>query len=633
MRQDAPRDRLGGGPHRDGGAQAPGRRGPPGRARRDRRHARSTSSAATRARAARPAGRDRRPARRRDLPRDRRRRGLDHPPQGRRRRSFKLPADRARSRAPASALDAPEVPAALHAPGPTYRELAYEEAAGVGYLHFDFYNGAMSTEQCRRLREAYRYARSRRETQRDRADGRRRLLLQRHPPQRHRGRTTTPPASRGATCTRSTTSSARSSRPIRTSSISALSGDAAAGGVPLALAADRVVAREDVVLNPYYRHMGGLYGSEYWTYLLPRRVGAAMAARLTERALHARSAPGEAVEIGLLDATFGATAASFRARRARRRRAARPPPRAGRPARARSAGAARRDELIKPLQAYRTEEMARSHRCFFGPDRSYHEARRRFVRKLGAACSATRTDASAARWFARDPCGARSASGRRTASPLARGQSRARVRGMRSADRRTSRARSAIRSVPGSGSSPSRLRGAACPRRFAAPRDDARVQRGLERLVDSGGGPLGAIATFHRGGRTTVMTAGVRVAGHPPRPAAERLHADRERGQGLQRRGRATARPRRAARRSTTPSPAPTGPAGGVGRGDGPPAAQPHQRRARTTPRPTASGAAETDPRDFVAPLRIIAWVAPTRSCSRPARATSTRTPTTSSSG
>ena len=54
--------------------------------------------------------------------------------------------------------------------------------------------------------------------------------------------------------------------------LSALAGDAAAGGVPFALAADRVVAREDVVLNPYYQHMGGLYGSEYWTYLLPRRA-------------------------------------------------------------------------------------------------------------------------------------------------------------------------------------------------------------------------------------------------------------------------------------------------------------------------------------------------------------------------
>jgi hypothetical protein len=45
--------------------------------------------------------------------------------------------------------------------------------------------------------------------------------------------------------------------------VSALAGDAVAGGVPFALAGDRVVAREDVVLNPYYRHMGGLYGSEY----------------------------------------------------------------------------------------------------------------------------------------------------------------------------------------------------------------------------------------------------------------------------------------------------------------------------------------------------------------------------------
>ena len=52
----------------------------------------------------------------------------------------------------------PEVPVAIDAPlppGHTYREIVYEERAGVGYLHFDFYNGAMSTDQCRRLREAY----------------------------------------------------------------------------------------------------------------------------------------------------------------------------------------------------------------------------------------------------------------------------------------------------------------------------------------------------------------------------------------------------------------------------------------------------------------------------------------------
>jgi putative two-component system hydrogenase maturation factor HypX/HoxX len=48
-----------------------------------------------------------------------------------------------------------------------------------------------------------------------------------------------------------------------------------------------------------------------------------------------------------------------------------------------------RDEQIKPLSAYRKQELARSHECFFGEDRSYHEARRHFVYKLGAPCTVT----------------------------------------------------------------------------------------------------------------------------------------------------------------------------------------------------------------------------------------------------
>ena len=42
------------------------------------------------------------------------------------------------------------------------------------------------------------------------------------------------------------------------------------------------------------------------------------------------------------------------------------------------------DERVKPLHAYRTEELARCLECFFGRDRSYHDARRRFVYKLPA---------------------------------------------------------------------------------------------------------------------------------------------------------------------------------------------------------------------------------------------------------
>jgi len=39
------------------------------------------------------------------------------------------------------------------------------------------------------------------------------------------------------------------------------------------------------------------------------------------------------------------------------------------------------DEQAKPLASYRAEELDRMKVNFFGPDRSYHEARRRFVFK------------------------------------------------------------------------------------------------------------------------------------------------------------------------------------------------------------------------------------------------------------
>lgn len=125
--------------------------------------------------------------------------------------------------------------------------------------------------------------------------------------------------------------------------------------------------------------MGGLFGSEYWTYLLPRRVGLETATRLT-RAPFEPIGTAEAVRIGLIDEQFGDTLEEFRARThgladelardadlgrrlelKRRERA--------------------RDERRKPLRRYRDEELARSYACFFGPDPSYHDARRRFVYK------------------------------------------------------------------------------------------------------------------------------------------------------------------------------------------------------------------------------------------------------------
>jgi putative two-component system hydrogenase maturation factor HypX/HoxX len=306
--------------------------------------------------------------------------------------SFKLPATRALALA-GRELGVPESPVALHAPlaaDRTFRELVYEEHGGVGYLHFDFYNGAMSTDQCRRLLEAYRYARSRRQT--------RVIVLMGGNDFFSNGihlnviESAEHPGEESWWNLLAIDDVVREI--IDTDShlvISALAGDAAAGGVPLALAADHVVAREDAVLNPYYQHMGGLYGSEYWTYLLPRRVGAELTAQLT-------SAPFEpvgtrrAVEIGLLDGAFGDTVESFRDQvGGMAERLARD---TGVPHWLEQKRRARlRDEQIKPLSTYRTQELARSHACFLGEDPSYHEARHRFVNKLGAPCAVTRAAA------------------------------------------------------------------------------------------------------------------------------------------------------------------------------------------------------------------------------------------------
>jgi putative two-component system hydrogenase maturation factor HypX/HoxX len=193
--------------------------------------------------------------------------------------ALKLPATMALDKRLA---DVPEAPLDPFAPstGETYRDIWFEQKNGVGYLHFAFYNGAMSSEQCERLRGAYLAA-----TQRDV----RVIVLM--------GGADFWSNGIHLNCIEAATSPADESwrninamndltRAIATTAtqliIAALQGNAGAGGVFLSLAADYVYAREGVVFNPHYKGMGNLYGSEYWTYLLPRRVGEARAAALTQ---------------------------------------------------------------------------------------------------------------------------------------------------------------------------------------------------------------------------------------------------------------------------------------------------------------------------------------------------------------
>jgi putative two-component system hydrogenase maturation factor HypX/HoxX len=137
-----------------------------------------------------------------------------------------------------------------------------------------------------------------------------------------------------------------------------------------------VLARDGVVLNPHYKNMGNLFGSEYWTYVLPRRVGpdrvdAVMASRLPMGAAAAR-------RIGLADAVLPNARAAFRtAVQDQSERLAADPALDLLLADKRARRA--RDEAEKPLDAYRDEELSRMRLAFYGFDPSYHVARWRFI--------------------------------------------------------------------------------------------------------------------------------------------------------------------------------------------------------------------------------------------------------------
>jgi putative two-component system hydrogenase maturation factor HypX/HoxX len=261
--------------------------------------------------------------------------------------------------------------------GRTYRDIWYEDRNGVGYLFFEFHNGAMSTTHCQRLLAAYVYARQR--------PNRVIVLMGGSGCWSNGIHLSVIEASEDCADESWRNINAMNDlvrEIILTDSqlvVSALSGNAGAGGVILALGADRVVAHSEVILNPHYRSMGGLYGSEYWTYLLPRRVGADAAIRLTSDCQPLGA--NEAVRIGLIDAVLGGNAHELRTWVRAEAEAMAADPNHGLLLEEK-AKQREEDERAKPLSAYRQEELGRMHENFYGADRSYHIARRRFVRKL-----------------------------------------------------------------------------------------------------------------------------------------------------------------------------------------------------------------------------------------------------------
>jgi putative two-component system protein, hydrogenase maturation factor HypX/HoxX len=258
-----------------------------------------------------------------------------------------------------------------------FQEIAYREVGKVGYLAFDFYNGAMSTDDCQRLLAAYRDARARptkvlvllggREFWSNGMDLSAIEAADSPPEESFANINAIDDVAREIILTDDKLT------------ISAIRGNAGAGGVFLALAADIVVARHGAVFNPHYKNMGNLFGSEYWTYLLPKKLGpdkarAVMDSRLPICAIEAQA-------LGLIDEVFSidrddflrdvhafadslAHEATYGSRLAEKR------------------WQRQRDEGEKPLHRYRQDELERMKLNFFGFDPSYHVARYNFVTKV-----------------------------------------------------------------------------------------------------------------------------------------------------------------------------------------------------------------------------------------------------------
>ncbi|WP_326756609.1 hydrogenase maturation protein [Streptomyces sp. NBC_01635] len=283
-------------------------------------------------------------------------------------------------------LPAPVLPCADDA---GWSDIRYREEGPVGVLSFSFPGGAMSTDHCRRLLDAYRAACDR-PTAVLVLGGARDFFSNGI----HLGvieAASDPAAESWANINAMDDLVEAVLNTTDRLVVGAIGGNAAAGGVMLALAADEVWCRSGSVLNPHYRRMG-LYGSEYWTYSLPRRVGTATAERLTREALPVSGA--SARDIGLVDRLVECPPARFTAEVTRLAQRWAGSPGAQSRLAAKKAEHERR-EAVTPLAAVRERELARMRRIFLEPDAPYHALRRAFVRKESAPAGPASTGAEA----------------------------------------------------------------------------------------------------------------------------------------------------------------------------------------------------------------------------------------------
>jgi putative two-component system protein, hydrogenase maturation factor HypX/HoxX len=276
------------------------------------------------------------------------------------RRGPKLPA--------AMVLDAGRAP---FKPAPeAIAETVYRREGDIGYLTIRSYNGAMHTEQCRRLTGAVEKALT---------EDTRILVVTGTEHAFSNGihlgviDAADDPAAEAWENINAIDELCLAIAGADQLTVAAFSANAGAGGVMAALCADVTVARDGAVLNPYYDM--GIFGSELHTWSVADRVGEETAARLLGDKLPISAA--QAAQIGLIGAVGPRDWDEFQ----RWLRAVaigyNQPVTRGRM----FAAKARRRAAAKPLSYYQTIELAEMARDFFDDRHGFDAMRRAFLGK------------------------------------------------------------------------------------------------------------------------------------------------------------------------------------------------------------------------------------------------------------
>jgi len=180
----------------------------------------------------------------------------------------------------------------------TFHEISSKIIGNIGYVYFNFHNGAMHSEQCIRLKYAFEYLKESCKVVvlMGGADffsnGIHLNILEDSKKQGEDGWS-------NINAMNDVVKSILFADDVIT--VASLGKNAGAGGVFLALACDYVVAREGVVLNPHYKTLG-LSGSEYHTYTLEKRLGKEKADELLAKCLPISIR--RAFQIGMVDKVY-----------------------------------------------------------------------------------------------------------------------------------------------------------------------------------------------------------------------------------------------------------------------------------------------------------------------------------------